>query len=93
MNFIKHGDKYQVKVSRNGDKNKFGDYIFEYKVVSKEPIEKVKEYCMTVIHKSYYEDNLPNPFATKLVEFGKIDEVSDEIGSIYFYSVNKQGTS
>lgn len=93
MTFMEYDKNFIVKILESGRIDEYGDKWYSYKVVSKEPMQKVKEYCMKNLQKGYSKNKLPHPFAPILVEFRLIDTINEELGNIYIYKVKKQSTA
>lgn len=65
---------FKVEVLESGQRGKYQDSFYSYKIVSDLPEHIVKSFCMNVLRKSYPAKDMPNPFAGKLLEFKKVTD-------------------
>jgi len=64
--------KFNVETIEAGQRKSYGDSYYTYKVISTENEWDVKNFCMSVLKKSYEKKDMPDPFSGELLEFNKI---------------------
>ena len=63
---------FEVETIEAGQRRSYGDSYYHFKVTSKHPQDVVKGFCMGALRPSYKAEDMPNPFAGKLIMFEKI---------------------
>lgn len=63
---------FEIETIESGQKRKYSDSYYTYKITSNRPEHEVKAFCMNVLRKSYPKDKMPNAFACELLSFKKI---------------------
>lgn len=71
--------KIEVKVLHAGQKKKYGDSYYEYKVTSNYSENIVRDFCTKVLRPSVPKSEMETPFDSELVAFYEVSsEISDE---------------
>ena len=88
---------FKVNCIESGQRQSYGDSYYTYEVTSNRSEFDVKNFCMSVLKKSFEPKDKPNPFAGRLLEFKKITDNNN--GSImgkkeetYSYKVKSEYT-
>mgnify|MGYP000521090334 CR=1 FL=1 len=70
--------KFEVETIEAGQRGKYQDSFYTYKVHSDRPENEVKNFCMKVLRKSYVRGDMPNPFAGRLIRFERISNNNED---------------
>ena len=81
---------FDVKCLESGQRKSYGDSYYSYEVTSSQYENVVKSFCMNVLDKAYKFEDMPHPFAGKLLEFKVISESGDN--KTYSYKLSKEYT-
>ena len=72
---------FEVENLESGQRGKYKDSYYRYKVKSDCSEHLVKRFCMNVLRVSYNEEDMTSPFCGRLLKFEKIES------NIYIYEV------
>jgi len=76
---------FDVETLESGQRQRYGDSFYSYKITSDLPESMVKSFAMNVLRKSYKSDEMPNPFCGKLISFEK----DKESQNVYIYKLTE----
>ena len=63
---------FHIERLEAGQRGKYQDSYYHYKVTSKRPENEIKRFCMNVLKESYERKDMPNAFAGELLVFKKL---------------------
>jgi hypothetical protein len=93
MSFQELHKGFRFKIIESNKRDKFGDRVYSYKVMSKKSENEVKKYCMTKLKPCYEKKDMPNLFSPELLEFRNITNLNNEMGEMYFFKVKLHSTA
>lgn len=90
---------FDVECVEAGQRRKYGDSFYSFKVTSTMIEKDVKTFCMGILNPSYEPKDMPNPFAGRLLEFKKLTDnnkdrnfLDDTLPEEYSYKIKCEYT-
>ena len=92
MGFVRINDKFSVETVESNKRDKCGDYVYFYKIISSEPEDIVKEFCINNLHPKLSDFSKDNLFSPE-IEFKNATNLGFPNGDIYHYKIKKFNTN
>lgn len=73
---------FEVEVIESGQRKRYGDSYYTYKITSDLPEQIVRQFAKNVLRKSYLPIDMPSPFSTEFISF---ELESDGKSNVYIY--------